>query len=281
MRLCSWKLLPAVAAFGLVLTAAAAQQEKPEWQRRLDALKLPVDPKYTALLEKANASVNRCFDDAATKALAIPARSDQQITDAACNACDRQIADYSRVYVQANQHRYIGLTVEEATKSQGDYCKMMNSLRVSELREKYQDEVTQRTTYGAFDTWKVEGRLHRDGRLSYALIGQADTAVSIEIRCVPVNKNVYGVITGTFKKTKDREETYVTYIIDAGGLKQTRGYISDASISVPDRDGQEGIWSIAQKATGTLKLSIQGQTAAFQMSGYKPAFLKMVSLCLG
>jgi hypothetical protein len=156
---------------------------------------------------------------------------------------------------------------------------MMKPLRVSGLREKYQDEVAQRTTYGTFDSWKVEGRLHRDGRLSYALIGQADTAVSIEIRCVPVNKHVYGVIAGAFKKTKDREETYVTYIIDAGGLKQTRGYISDDSISVPD--GQEGIWSIAQKATDTLNLSIQGQTAAFRMSGYRPAFLKMVSLCLG
>jgi hypothetical protein len=133
-----------------------------------------------------------------------------------------------------------------------------------------------------FDSWKVEGRLHRDGRLSYALIGQADTAVSIEIRCVPVNKHVYGVIAGAFKKTKDREETYVTYLIDAGGLKQTRGYINDDSISVPDRHGQEGIWSIAQKATDTLNLSIRGQTAAFRNVGLqKPAFLKMVSPCLG
>jgi hypothetical protein len=40
----------------------------------------------------------------------------------------------------------------------------------------------------------------------------------------------------------------------------TRGYISDDSISVPDRDGQEGIWSIAQKAADTLNLSIRGQT---------------------
>jgi hypothetical protein len=91
----AWILLLGAAALWLAPTAAAAQQEKPEWQRRLDALKLPVDPKYSASLEKANASVNRCFEEAATKTLAIPGRSDQQITDAACKACDRQITDYT------------------------------------------------------------------------------------------------------------------------------------------------------------------------------------------
>jgi hypothetical protein len=67
-----------------------------------------------------------------------------------------------------------------------------------------------------------------------------------------------------FQKNQGSRRTYVTYVIDAGSLKQTRGYISDDSISVPDRDGQEGIWSIAQKAADTLNLSIQGQTAAFR-----------------
>jgi hypothetical protein len=272
----AWKMLPAVALALFALSAGA--QEKPEWQKRLDQMNLPIDPKFTSLLNRTNDRQNRCFTDAATRLFAT-IQKDADVIERACKACDKEISAYGKVWFDASREQYPDRTIEQSIQSQKDFCRTWSSLRVSELRGIYNGEIVERVPYGSFGDWRTEGQLARDGLLSYALIGRGVPELSIEIICIPARDHLVEYIRGPFVKSPGEKEVYVTYIADAGSMKQSVGYIDEGEVIVPGRDDTADLMAMAHRADIALRLSVQGHSATFAMAGYQSALLEWGNRC--
>lgn len=273
----SWKILSAVI---LVWASALHAQEKPEWQQRLDALKLPPNPKFDAAISRASSKETQCFDQAALKAIAV-GRVDKDISEIACKACDGAISEYAAVYLQANAHRYIGMTIDQALSAERDQCRAFKSLRITDLRYEYEHAVVDRVAYGTFGRWSIEERIARNGLLSFVLSSQAETGpVALEMTCYPVDKHVSESILGPFVKSRSGAgDVFVTYARDAEGMKQTVGKIEDGLVRVAGGEGRDSLMSMTSRALKSLRISIQGQAAVFNMEGYTAAFPEWTGKC--
>jgi hypothetical protein len=236
--------------------------------RRLD---LPPDPKLDAQWRTAYEQMNLCLEKYFVANAGAPDISARKLGAAGCVACDKEIIIAARLYIEANKHRFIKPDFDHQLADDRQFCATFSWLEASKAIRDFIYAIAQRTSYGDIGAWRIEGRVANGGLLSYVLSATDDkSGISVEIVCQSADQAApSSFLLGPFKgHVKGTEKSYVTYSVDGDSVKQAVGYVGQGRV----RLAVDGVlWSVLRKTKDILRISVQGLSAQFSLSGFPEA----------
>ena len=109
-------------------------------QEAMRRLNLPPDPKLKERVDQAFAARNACFEKAMRPLIRKGLRVND-LAEAACHACAKQVVAAATVFFEANKHRYMEPNLEAEIKQDQENCSLYASSLALEMPDRMAEEV--------------------------------------------------------------------------------------------------------------------------------------------